>query len=110
MSASDEQYEEHELSFLNKERTRLRKDFDSIQDFVFERQYAGELTEAQLLEIFDVYLKTIVADAGITTGLGSNAMDLAVLRHANHLARAALKAMLPMHAKEIDGLNSARRH
>jgi hypothetical protein len=106
MSADDEHHEHLDPSFLRRERARLQKDFQAIQDFIYARQDAGELTEAQASAANDLYLETIVWDAGIKDGLGSTAIDLAVLKHANHLARAALKVMLPAHAKAIDCLES----
>jgi hypothetical protein len=95
-------------SFLSKERARLRKDFHAINEFMFQRQQAGELTKEQASQIDQVYLQIVVRDAGIAD-LGSTEIDVAVMKHANHSARAALKRLLPAHANEIDGLDSTPR-
>jgi hypothetical protein len=96
---------EDSSSFLEKERARLRKDFQAIQTFIFQKEEAGELTRKQSSEIDGLCLK-VLADAGISR-LGSSAIDVAVLRQCNHIAREELKRQFPLYAKEIDGLDSS---
>jgi len=106
--STGEHEDQSQDSFLSKERARLRKDFHAINEFIFQRQQAGELTKEQASQIDQVYLQIVVRDAGIAD-LGSTEIDVAVMKHANHSARAALKRLLPAYANEIDGLDSAPR-